>query len=153
MSFCEAQAVEVYIKPFIRSRRGGLKRRTPRRNRRNRQPILPILRNSVEGWNYYRALILVAERAGTAREGCRHACLRTGPWIARLSLSRFLPPAARLAPSAQLFAFDLRDSRLHKFPDKRSRQRLVRGEVDGPFGGGEALEFLLERFDNRSRGE
>src|SRR2546425_5846534 len=59
------------------------------------------------------------------------------------------PPAR----SALFLAFVLCDPRLHQFLNKRSRQWLVRGEVDGPFGCGEALEFILERFDNRGSGE
>ncbi len=55
--------------------------------------------------------------------------------------------------SAPFLAFDLRHPRLHQFLNKRSRQWLVRGEVDGPFGCGEALEFVLKRFDNRGGGE
>ena len=55
--------------------------------------------------------------------------------------------------SAPFLAFDLRDPLLHQFLNKCSRQWLVRGEVDGPFGCGEALKFVLERFDNRGSGE
>src|SRR3989441_12278234 len=55
--------------------------------------------------------------------------------------------------SAPFLAFDLRDPRLHQFLNKCSRQWLVRGGVDGPFGWGEALKFVLKRFDNRGRGE
>ena len=55
--------------------------------------------------------------------------------------------------SAPFLAFDLRDPRLHQFLNKCSRQWLVRGEVDGPFGCGEALKFVLTRFDNRGSGE
>ena len=40
-------------------------------------------------------------------------------------------------------ALDLRDSRFHQFLNKRSWERLVRGEVDGPFGCGEALKFVI----------
>src|SRR6266704_5741025 len=60
---------------------------------------------------------------------------------------------SRVTRSALFLAFVLRDTRLHQFLNKCSRQWLVRGEVDGPFGCGEALEFILERFDNRGSGE
>src|SRR5713226_4578452 len=59
----------------------------------------------------------------------------------------------RATPSAPFLAFDLCDPRLHQFLNKSSRQRLVRGEMDGPFGGGEAFKFVLKRFDNRGGGE
>jgi hypothetical protein len=60
---------------------------------------------------------------------------------------------SRATRSAPFLAFVLRDPRLHKFLNKCSRQWLVRGEVDGPFGCGEALKFVLKRFDNRGSGE
>src|SRR5271157_899641 len=50
--------------------------------------------------------------------------------------------------SVLFLIFDLRDSRLHQFFNKCGRQWLIRGELDGSFGCGEALKFLLERFDN-----
>src|SRR5258707_11381397 len=50
---------------------------------------------------------------------------------------------------ALFLAFDLRDPRLHHFLNKRSRQWLVGGELDGPFGFGEALKFALELLDHR----
>src|SRR5271166_327746 len=59
----------------------------------------------------------------------------------------------RASRSATLLAFVLRDPCLHEFLDERSRQGLVRGELNGPFGGGEVLEFVLERFENRGGGE
>ena len=48
---------------------------------------------------------------------------------------------ARAAQLTPFRAFDPRDSRLHQFLNKCSGQRLVRGEVDGPFGGGESLNL------------
>src|SRR6266852_3219883 len=60
---------------------------------------------------------------------------------------------SRATRSAPFLAFVLRDPRLHQFPNKCSRQWLVRGELDGPFGREEALKFVLERFDNRGSGE
>src|SRR5216684_6121374 len=61
-------------------------------------------------------------------------------------------PGLRATRSAPFLAFVLRDPRLHQFLNKCSRQWLVRGEVDGPFGFGEALKFVLERLDHgRSR--
>jgi len=52
-----------------------------------------------------------------------------------------------LAPDLTPFlAFDLRDPRLHHLPDEGGRQGLVRGELDCPFGNGEALKFALKRF-------
>ncbi len=62
-------------------------------------------------------------------------------------------PGLRATRSAPFLAFVLRDPRLHQFLNKCSRQWLVRGEVDGPFGCGEALKFVLKRFDNRGSGE
>jgi hypothetical protein len=60
--------------------------------------------------------------------------------------------SSRTTRSAPFLAFVLRDPRLHQFLNKCSRQWLVRGEVDGPFGCGEAPKFLLERRDHgRSR--
>src|SRR5438876_6187779 len=58
--------------------------------------------------------------------------------------------ATRLAP---FLAFVLRDPHPHHFVNKGSRQWLVCGEVDGPFGYGEALKLALKRFDNRGSGE
>jgi hypothetical protein len=58
--------------------------------------------------------------------------------------------ATRLAP---FLAFVLRDPHPHHFLNKGSRQWLVCGEVDGPFGYGEALKLALKRFDNRGGGE
>ncbi len=58
-----------------------------------------------------------------------------------------------LVRSAPFFAFDVSDSRFHQFFDKRCGQRLVHRELDGPFGGGEAFQFVFERFDNRCCGE
>src|SRR5438876_22045 len=58
--------------------------------------------------------------------------------------------ATRLAP---FLAFVLRDPHPHHFVNKGSRQWLVCGEVDGPFGYGEALKLALKRFDNRGGGE
>ena len=55
--------------------------------------------------------------------------------------------------SAPFLAFVLRHPRLHQFLNQRSREWLVRGEADGPFGCGEALKFVLKRFDNRGSGE
>ena len=60
---------------------------------------------------------------------------------------------SRASRSAPFLAFDLRDPRLHQFLNKCSRQWLVRGEVDGPFGCGEALKFVLERLDHGRSGE
>src|SRR6266478_4090502 len=57
------------------------------------------------------------------------------------------------APSALFLVFFLRDARLHQSLNKCSRQRLPRGEVDGPFGCREALEFVLERLDHGRAGE
>src|SRR6266446_10681695 len=54
---------------------------------------------------------------------------------------------------APFLVFDLRDPRLHHFLNKCSRQWLVGGELDGPFGCGEALEFALKCFDNRGSRE
>jgi hypothetical protein len=51
--------------------------------------------------------------------------------------------------SALFLAFVLREPRLHEFFDQWSRQWLVRREVDGPFGCGEPLQFVLERLDHR----
>src|SRR6266851_3624555 len=58
-----------------------------------------------------------------------------------------------LVRSAPFLVFDLGDPRLYHFLDKRSRQRLVRGELDGPFGCGEALEFVLECLNHRGSRE
>src|SRR6266567_4888279 len=60
---------------------------------------------------------------------------------------------SRATRSTPYFAFDLRDPRLHQLLNQCSRQWLVRGELDCPFGSGEALKFVFERFDNRSSGE
>ena len=60
---------------------------------------------------------------------------------------------SRATRSAPLLAFVLRDPRLHQFLNKCSRQWLIRGELDSPFGCGEALKFVLKRFDNRGSGE
>jgi hypothetical protein len=58
----------------------------------------------------------------------------------------------RTSRSAPFLAFVLRDPRLHQFLHKCSRQWLVRREVDGPFGCGEALKLALERlYHGRSR--
>src|SRR5712691_3719455 len=60
--------------------------------------------------------------------------------------------SSRTTRSAPFLAFVLRDPRLHQFLNKCTRQWLVRGELDGPFGCGEAPKFLLERRDHgRSR--
>src|SRR2546425_3752564 len=60
--------------------------------------------------------------------------------------------ASRAARSAPFLVFDLRDPRLHHSLNKCSRQRLVGGELDGPFGCDEALKFALELLDHgRSR--
>src|SRR2546425_1689337 len=60
--------------------------------------------------------------------------------------------ASRAARSAPFLAFDLRYARLHHSLNKCSRQWLVGGELDGPFGCDEALKFALERLDHgRSR--
>ena len=72
----------------------------------------------------------------------------------RLPVSRLRSheQVSRATRSAPFLAFVLRNPRLHQFLNKCSRQWLVRGEVDGPFGCGEALEFVLERLDHgRSR--
>src|SRR6266436_6014732 len=45
--------------------------------------------------------------------------------------------------------FVLRHALPHKFLDKSNWEGLVRGEVDGAFGGGEALKFVLEGLDHR----
>ena len=45
--------------------------------------------------------------------------------------------------------FVLRHALPHKFLDKSKWEGLVRGEVDGAFGGGEALKFVLEGLDHR----
>src|SRR5207245_2263842 len=69
--------------------------------------------------------------------------------VNRLGSHEQVPRATRSGP---FLAFVLRDPRLHQFLNKCSRQWLVRGEVDGPFGCGEALKFVLERLDHgRSR--
>src|SRR6266851_2545839 len=47
-----------------------------------------------------------------------------------------------------LFPFFLRQARLHYPFQQSGRQRLVQREVDGAFGGGVVLEFVLERFDH-----
>jgi len=60
---------------------------------------------------------------------------------------------SRATRSAPFLAFVLRDSRLHQFLNKCSRQWLIRGELDGPFRCIEALKFVLERCDNRRSGE
>src|SRR5258708_7234192 len=59
----------------------------------------------------------------------------------------------RATQSASFLAFDLRDPRLHHFLNKCSRQRFIGGELDGPFGCREALEFALKCFDNRGSRE
>src|SRR5271169_665495 len=55
--------------------------------------------------------------------------------------------------SAPFLAFDLRNPCFHQFPNKCCRQWLVIRELDGPFGRGEAVKFVLKRFDNRGSGE
>src|SRR3989442_8516437 len=72
---------------------------------------------------------------------------------ARIFRLRSHERVSRVTRSALFLAFDLRDPRLHQSLNECGRQRLVRGEVDGPFGCGEALKFVLKRFDNRGRGE
>src|SRR6266571_7364595 len=67
---------------------------------------------------------------------------------ARIFRLRSYERVSRATRSAPFLAFVLRDPRLHQFLNKCSRQWLVRGEVDGSFGCGEALEFILERFDH-----
>src|SRR5713226_3082276 len=47
-----------------------------------------------------------------------------------------------------LFPFFLRQARLHYPFQQSGRQRLVQREMDGPFGGGDVFEFVLERFDH-----
>src|SRR5712664_2550238 len=60
---------------------------------------------------------------------------------------------AKGARSALFFALVLRDARLHQLFNKSGRKRFVHREVDGPFGGVEALEFVLERLDHGRCGE
>src|SRR5712692_12088151 len=72
---------------------------------------------------------------------------------ARIFRLRSHERVSRATRSAPFLAFVLRDPRLHQFLNKRSRQWLVRGEVDGPFGCGEALKFVLKCSDNRGSGE
>src|SRR5712692_7644444 len=67
---------------------------------------------------------------------------------ARIFRLRSHERVSRATRSAPFLAFVLRDPRLHQFLNKRSRQWLVRGEVDCPFGCGEALKFILERLDH-----
>ena len=67
---------------------------------------------------------------------------------ARIFRLRSHERVSRATRSAPFLAFVLRDPRLHQFLNKRRRQWLVRGEVDGPFGCGEALKFVLERLDH-----
>src|SRR5713226_2173756 len=67
---------------------------------------------------------------------------------ARIFRLRSHERVSRATPSAPFLVFLLRDPRLHQFLNKCSRQWLVRGKVDGPFGCGEALEFVLERLDH-----
>src|SRR5437667_2977975 len=55
--------------------------------------------------------------------------------------------------SIPLFAFARPEPGFHHFLNECSRHRLVRGEVDGSFGCGEASKVVLKRFDNRGRGE
>src|SRR5260370_38405078 len=64
--------------------------------------------------------------------------------------SKFLLFGARdfVSVSAPFLVFDLRDARLYHFLDKCGRQRLVRGELDGPFCVGEALGFVFEPADH-----
>src|SRR5262249_45702176 len=45
--------------------------------------------------------------------------------------------------------FVLRDPRFHDSLDKRQGQWLVRGELHGPLGCGEALKLFLKRLDHR----
>ena len=47
----------------------------------------------------------------------------------------------RAIRSVTFLYFDLRDPRLHQSLNQHNRQRLVCGEVDGPFGGGESLNL------------
>src|SRR5712692_1749851 len=93
-------------------------------------------------------------RGGEERGGCESANA--------VAHGTFPPVRAQLGFEAQynsihlispFLAFVLRDPRFHQFLDKCSRQWLVRGEVDGPFGCGEALKLVLKRFDNRGSGE
>src|SRR5260370_20812418 len=69
--------------------------------------------------------------------------------------SKFLLFGGRdfVSVSAPFLVVALRDARLYHFSDKCGRQRLVGGELDGPFGCGEALEFVLERLDHRGSRE
>src|SRR5258708_3371377 len=64
--------------------------------------------------------------------------------------SQFTVPWRSPAParSALFLKFVLRDTRLDQLFHKNGRHRLVHGEADGPFGGLEVLEFVLERLDH-----
>jgi hypothetical protein len=53
-----------------------------------------------------------------------------------------------VARAALLLGFNLRDSRLHQFPDERRRHWLVGGEVNGSFGDGVGRKILLEGCDD-----
>jgi hypothetical protein len=55
--------------------------------------------------------------------------------------------------SAAGFGFDLGDAGFHHLFDKRIRERLVRGKLDGSFGEGVALQLVLKLFDDRGGGE
>src|SRR5258708_26188539 len=56
--------------------------------------------------------------------------------------------SSKASRSGALLAFALRDPGPDEFLDECSRKRFVRGELDGSFGCGEALKFVLEGFDH-----
>src|SRR5450631_1629037 len=55
--------------------------------------------------------------------------------------------------SAPPLAFALVQASFHQFLDERCWQRPVCGEMDGPFGSGEALELVCEHCDYSRSGE
>ena len=65
----------------------------------------------------------------------------------RPSSSHYL--VSKAARSTPLLLLVLRDPRLYQLLHKSGRERLVHREADGAFGCGEALEFVLERLDQR----
>jgi len=91
------------------------------------------------GW---RGVSLICLREKPKRE--RHARLGSSP----LQPEPVVGLTRTTTRSAPLLAFVLRDPRLHQFLDKGNRQGLVHGELNGPFGCGEALEFAPKLFDN-----
>lgn len=55
--------------------------------------------------------------------------------------------------SAGLLPCELSDPGFNYLLDKCNRERLVHGEVDGAFGGGEGFQVVLEGFDHGGGGE